>query len=90
MRDPHAGCRARTNDEAEKIAAMAAFARSDVACPFGPSFSSGQLGRFVRDRCPDPNEHLPVVQLNRSVDKSLGDESDRALLPFNCGPTRVL
>ncbi len=43
---------------------MAAFARFDVACTFGPSFCLGQLGRFVRDRCPDPNEHLPVVQVH--------------------------
>ena len=41
----------------------AAFLRADVACAFGPSFFLGQLGRFVRDRCPEATENLPLVQL---------------------------
>ena len=62
---------AHTNDESEKIATMAAFARSDAACTFGPSFFLGQLGRFVRDRCPDPKEHLPVVQIHLASGETL-------------------
>jgi hypothetical protein len=53
-----------SSDEAEKLEAMAALTRADRACSFGPSFFLGQLGRFVRDRCPDPKENLPVVQLH--------------------------
>ena len=34
------------------------------ACPFGPSFFAHQLRAFVRDRCPDPSEALPSVQLH--------------------------
>ena len=41
----------------------AAFDRADVACAFGPSFFLGHLGRFVRDRCPEPTERLPLVQV---------------------------
>ena len=62
---------ARTNDEPEEIASMAAFARSDMAYAFGPSFFLGQLGRFVRDRCPDPKEHLPVVQVHLADGETL-------------------
>lgn len=32
--------------------------------PFGPDFFLGQLRAFARDRCPDPAEGLPVVQLH--------------------------
>jgi hypothetical protein len=39
------------------------FLRADLTCTFGPSFFMGQLGRFVRDRCPDPKETLPVVEV---------------------------
>lgn len=45
-------------------AAMTAFARSDAACVFGPSFFFGQLGQFVRDRCPSAEEHLPLVEIH--------------------------
>lgn len=44
-------------------AAAKAFARADLACHFGPSFFLRYLGSFVRDHCPDPGEHLPVVEL---------------------------
>lgn len=42
---------------------MAAFARADAACVFGPSFFLRYLEQFVRDRCPSPGEHLPLVQV---------------------------
>jgi hypothetical protein len=32
--------------------------------PFGPGFFLGQLGAFARERCPDPAEALPVVELH--------------------------
>lgn len=53
--------------EAERTQAATAFMRADLACAFGPSFFLGQLGRFVRDRCPDPTENLPMVEV-RLVD----------------------
>jgi hypothetical protein len=62
---------ARSNEEPERVGAMAEFARSDMACTFGPSFFLGQLGRFVRDRCPDPQEHLPVVQVHLADGETL-------------------
>jgi hypothetical protein len=36
---------------------------ADLACAFGPSFFLGHLRRFVRDRCPDPQERMPIVQV---------------------------
>ncbi len=33
-------------------------------CPFSPAFFAGQLGGLVRERCPDPQEGLPSVQLH--------------------------
>ena len=50
-------------DDAGTLDASHAFARADLSCPFGPSFFLGHLARFVRDRCPDAAEHLPVVQI---------------------------
>lgn len=44
--------------------AAAAFMRADRTCAFGPSFFLGHLGRFVRDRCPDAAEQLPVVHVH--------------------------
>ncbi len=32
--------------------------------PFGPGFFLGQLRAFARDRCPDPAEGLPAVQIH--------------------------
>ena len=32
-------------------------------CPFGPTFFLEQLTRFLRDRCPEPTERLPHVEL---------------------------
>ena len=37
---------------------------TDSSCPFGPSFFLRQLRAFVRDRCPDPSEALPSVQIH--------------------------
>ena len=33
-------------------------------CPFGPGFFATQLGGLVRERCPDPAEHIPSVELH--------------------------
>lgn len=55
---------ARKDDEAERFKVAEAFLRADLGCPFGPSFFLGHLGRFVRDRCPDPKENLPRVQVH--------------------------
>ena len=52
------------NDDASQLEARRALARADRECPFGPSFFLGQLGRFVRDHCPDPSEQLPVVEIH--------------------------
>ena len=46
-----------------KLEAATALIAADLACPFGPSFFLGHLGRFVRDHCPDPKENLPVVHV---------------------------
>jgi hypothetical protein len=62
---------ARSDDEAERLAAVTAFTSADRACTFGPSFFLSQLARFVRDRCPDPQEHLPVVQVHLADGESL-------------------
>lgn len=32
--------------------------------PFGPMFFLEQLHAFVRDRCPNPDEHLPAVEVH--------------------------
>jgi hypothetical protein len=57
----------RAGGEAERTQAAAAFTKADLTCAFGPSFFMGHLGRFVRDRCPDPTENLPMVKV-RLVD----------------------
>ena len=51
-------------ESTETATAAAAFMRADLACAFGPSFFLGHLGRFVRDRCPDATENLPLVQIH--------------------------
>ena len=53
----------RSENQAERLEAATAFTRADLACPFGPSFFLAHLARFVRDRCPDPKENLPMVQV---------------------------
>lgn len=60
-----------SRDEAATQQAAAAFVRADVACTFGPSFFLGHLGRFVRDRCPDPTEDLPLVQVRLADGETL-------------------
>lgn len=62
---------ASSDDEAEKVEAATAFTRADLACTFGPSFFLGHLGRFVRDRCPDSKENLPVVQVRLADGETL-------------------
>lgn len=52
-------------------AAVAAFARGDAGAAFGPTFFLIQLGRFVRDRCPEPDEGLPVVALHLATGEVL-------------------
>lgn len=49
--------------EAVKEELAALYARADLSCPFGPAFFMTQLSRFVRDRCPEPTEQLPIVEL---------------------------
>lgn len=44
-------------------AAMTALLRTAGPHGFGPLFFLGQLAAFVRERCPDPAEHLPRVDL---------------------------
>ena len=36
-----------------------------------PEFLPGVFGRFVRDHCPDPKEHLPVVQIQLAGGETL-------------------
>lgn len=45
-------------DEAKEVAS---------AVPFGPGFFLGQLRAFARERCPDPGEGLPNVELHLAV-----------------------
>ncbi|MBI2829274.1 MAG: hypothetical protein HYX77_08405 [Acidobacteria bacterium] len=58
-------------DEAEGPEAVTVFTKADLACAFGPSFFLGHLGRFVRDRCPDPKENLPLVQVRLADGETL-------------------
>ena len=39
--------------------------------PFGPGFFLGQLRAFARDRCPDPSEGLPRVELHLATGEAL-------------------
>ena len=59
----------KRDDHAAEAAAI--FAQADMSCTFGPSFFLGNLGRFVRDRCPESNEYLPVVQVHLSGGETL-------------------
>ncbi len=59
------------SDENERAQVATAFVGADRACTFGPSFFLGHLGRFVRDRCPDPKENLPVVHAHLADGESL-------------------
>lgn len=42
-----------------------------VAAAFGPRFYLGQLRAFARERCPDPGEALPSVELHLATGTSL-------------------
>ena len=59
------------SNDREQRAAAAGLTKADLSCTFGPSFFLGHLGRFVRDRCPDPNENLPVVQVHLATGEIL-------------------
>ena len=61
----------QTGDAAEGRKAAEAFLTADLTCPFGPSFFLGDLGRFVRDRCPDPKENLPLVEIRLADGETL-------------------
>lgn len=37
---------------------------ADRTFPFGPIFFLHHLAGFVRDRCPDPHDHMPVVEMH--------------------------
>lgn len=65
------GSDVRNENETDRAQAATAFIRADLACAFGPSFFLGQLGRFVRDRCPDPTEDLPTVHVHLADGASL-------------------
>lgn len=39
--------------------------------PFGPGFFLGQLRAFARERCPDPGEMLPCVELHLATGEVL-------------------
>lgn len=39
--------------------------------PFGPGFFLGQLRAFARERCPDPGEMLPSVELHLATGEVL-------------------
>lgn len=49
------------SESESREAALAAMAQR---WPFGPVFFLGQLGAFVREKCPDPGEGLPVVEIH--------------------------
>jgi hypothetical protein len=59
------------SNKTERTEGAAVFTRADRACTFGPSFFLGHLGRFVRDHCPDPEEHLPMVQIRLADGQTL-------------------
>ncbi len=42
-----------------------------LEAPFGPGFFLGQLRAFARDRCPDPAEGLPAVQIHLATGEVL-------------------
>lgn len=58
-------------DEAARLEAAAAFTKADRESMFGPSFFLVQLGRFVRDHCPSPEEHLPMVEIRLADGQTL-------------------
>ena len=56
--DPEAALAARKRDEVQLAQLL-----HTIRCPFGPPFFVEQLSAFLRDRCPDPGEQLPRVDI---------------------------
>jgi len=50
--------------EDEEANVRKVLAEVSAHCPFGPLFFMERLRSFVRDRCPDPSEGLPLVELH--------------------------
>jgi hypothetical protein len=48
----------------EEAGAEALVALAELQAPFGPNFFIRHLRAFARERCPDPSERLPAVQLH--------------------------
>lgn len=55
---------ARDGPKEQDLQVRREMAETDASCPFGPGFFLRQLRAFIRDRCPDPSEALPSVQLH--------------------------
>jgi hypothetical protein len=55
-------------DEAEARRILQQLGRE---CPFGPVFFLSQLRGLVRERCPDPSEALPAVEIHLQSGVSL-------------------
>lgn len=55
----------------ESTGAEGAVEGLDSGAPFGPGFFLGQLGAFARDRCPNPAEMLPSVELHLATGEVL-------------------
>ena len=53
----------KTREPDSEDTATAAFAQADLACTFGPSFFVGNLGRLVREHCPESKDNLPIVRV---------------------------
>ncbi len=62
--DPATDVRAASGTDEEVPAGLADLL--GARCPFGPGFFLSQLRALARDRCPDPAEHVPVVELHLS------------------------
>lgn len=50
--------------EAERRESRALVEAIDARCPFGPLFFVSQLRGFIRDRCPDSQARLPVLEIH--------------------------
>ncbi len=55
----------------DQRAAARALAHADGAFAFGPSFFLQQMGRFVQEHCPNPQQHLPLVQIHLADGRTL-------------------
>lgn len=54
----------QTPAESSDEALVALLAAIDARVPFGPGFFLTHLHAFARDRCPDPAEALPLVEIH--------------------------